>query len=302
MILRPDRRIGTAIGAAIVFVALFGAFVLVWRVWQQAVGLATFTGVLGAALLLTLGAVFAYWTVACWTLRYLLSKNRLIIRWGGNELSIPLHDVVSVPPGSSVSPPHAVRPQGVRWPGYHVGQATVEGLEGGNPVLFFTAYTAPSELVYVRTSGAVYALSAPDAAGFVTALEERRKEAVPEGLMTRTHRWVLADLAFWHDRWLTALALLALAVNLALFAYVTYWMPALPSLIQMHFTHLGIADIVSPKTDLLALPAAGLGVLLLNTLMSVVFHRREALVAHVLTAAALVVQLALWESTRFLVS
>ena len=300
MILRPDRGIGTAIGAAIVVVALSGALVLGWRAWQQAVGLATFTGVLAAALLLTLGAIFAYWTIACWTLQYVLSKNRLIIRWGGNELSIPLHDVVSVTPGNSVAPPR--RPQGVRWPGYHIGQGTVADLESSNPALFFTAYTAPSELVYVRTSGAVYALSSPDAAGFVAALEERRKEAVSEGLITRTHRWILADLAFWHDRWLTALALLALAVNLALFAYVAYWIPALPNQIQMHFTPLGIADMVSPKTDLLALPAAGLGVLLLNTLVSMLFHRREPLVAHVLTAAALVMQLALWESTRFLVS
>ena len=300
MVLRPDRRVGTAVGAAIVFVALFGAFVLGWRAWQQAVGLATFTGVLGAALLLTLGVFFAYWTVGCWTLRYLLSKNRLIIRWGGNELSIPLHDVVSVTSGSAVAPPQRAR--GVRWPGYHVGQATVAGLESDNPVLFFTAYMAPRDLVYVQTSGAVYALSAPDASGVVAALEERRKDAVSEGLITRTHRWILADLAFWHDRWLTALVLLALAVNLALFAYVAYWIPALPSLIQMHFTPLGIADMVSPKTDLLALPAAGLGLLLLNTLVSMVFHRREPLVAHVLTAAALVMQLALWESTRFLVS
>jgi hypothetical protein len=83
----------------------------------------------GLVLFLALLASFAfgYWLVALFRLRYSADRNALTINWGGISQVVPMPSISALIPAAELTnPPHLRRFAGVRWPGYHVGQALVE--------------------------------------------------------------------------------------------------------------------------------------------------------------------------------
>lgn len=103
--------------------------------------------------------------------------------------------------------------------------------------------------------------------------------------------WLQAPL---HDRYLWAMLIVALFVNLGLFVFLILLSSQLPDLIPLHFDVTGQADRIEPKDAIFSLPQIGLIIVILNFLLGALFYRREPLAAYLLGGVAITVQLLLW--------
>ncbi len=100
------------------------------------------------------------------------------------------------------------------------------------------------------------------------------------------------------DRYLWALVIVALIVNLGLFAYLIIEVnrvpPTLPPLVPLHFDAAGEADRIEPRNALYSLPQIGLVVIVGNLALGTLMYRREPLAAYLLAGTAVVIQFLLW--------
>jgi len=99
------------------------------------------------------------------------------------------------------------------------------------------------------------------------------------------------------DRALQILLVLTLIANLALFGYLALRFDALPDALPMHFDAAGLPDRIESKTGIFGLPIIGLVLLLLNTALGILIHRRERAAAILLVASVLLVQVLMWFAT-----
>ena len=99
------------------------------------------------------------------------------------------------------------------------------------------------------------------------------------------------------DRALQILLVLTLLANLALFGCLALRFDAVPDPLPMHFDAAGLPDRIESKTDIFGLPIIGLVLLLLNTALGILIHRRERAAAILLVASALLVQVLMWLAT-----
>jgi uncharacterized membrane protein len=103
------------------------------------------------------------------------------------------------------------------------------------------------------------------------------------------------------DRYLWALVIVALIVNLGLFAYLILEFsrvpPTLPPLVPLHFDASGEPDRIEPRTALFSLPQIGLIVIVGNLALGALMYRREPLATYLLAGTAIVIQLLLWLAT-----
>ncbi len=100
------------------------------------------------------------------------------------------------------------------------------------------------------------------------------------------------------DRYLWALVIVALVVNLGLFGYLIFEFsrvpPALPPLVPLHFDVNGDPDRIESRDALFSLAQIGLIVIIGNLGLGALMYRRERLAAYLLAATATVIQLLLW--------
>jgi uncharacterized membrane protein len=100
------------------------------------------------------------------------------------------------------------------------------------------------------------------------------------------------------DRYLWALVIVALIVNLGLFAYLILEFnrvpPTLPPLVPLHFDAGGEPDRIEPRNALFSLPQIGLIVIVGNLALGALMYRREPLAAYLLAGTAVLIQLLLW--------
>ena len=106
---------------------------------------------------------------------------------------------------------------------------------------------------------------------------------MPEGL-----RAAVRDRYFW------AMLIVALFVNLGLFAFLILLAPQLPPLVPLHFDGAGQPDRIEAKDAIFSLPQIGLLMIILNFALGAFAFRRDALVTYLLGGVAIVVQLLLW--------
>ncbi len=99
------------------------------------------------------------------------------------------------------------------------------------------------------------------------------------------------------DRALQGLLALTLAANLALFGYLALRFAALPDPLPLHFDATGLPDRIEAKSKIFGLPMIGLVVLLLNTALGILAHRRERAATLLLAVSALLTQVLLWLAT-----
>lgn len=305
LIVRPRRRLGILVGAAVSLVLLVVAAGIGARVAAEPPSFTSFTAGGAAVVLAILACCFAYWTYGCWTLHYGLDRNALTIGWAGNRYRIPLAEITGLvlppsfrgpqrtptPPEREALPeaieggmgplPHGLG--GLWWPGHRVGQAS--------GVLVF-ATEAPVTLV--NTSAQTYAISPPNPAFFAEELKLRARLGPTEELSQEAARWWPWELPFWQDRTAIGLFILALALNVGLFAHQALAMPSLPDLVPVHFTSLGLADRAGAKQELFEIPVGGFALLLAGGVLSALLHRAEPFAAYVTLAGGLVVQVLLW--------
>jgi uncharacterized membrane protein len=96
------------------------------------------------------------------------------------------------------------------------------------------------------------------------------------------------------DRLVQVLLVLGLLLNLALFAHVGWRFRALPESLPLHFDILGQPDRFGVRSEIFKLPAIGLLLLVLNSLLGLAVQRWEKLGAYLLLGAATVVQMLFW--------
>lgn len=286
-----NRRIGTLLGAAMTILALVAALLLGWRTAGEPLSLASFTAMLAALGLLASALAFSYWTWGCASLQYRLTRNTLVIDWAGNQERIPLTAIQNLVPGRELPAPN--RLSGVGWLGYRIGRGAVQG----QPVLVFANYHAALELVYVQTPQAVYAIAPGDIQRFTAEIRRRLEMGPSTTEVQRNRRWLPWQLSAWHDRAALGLLGAALLVNLVLFAYEAFVMPAAPDITVLRFSPQGATELAGPREDLLLLPLVGLLVLVANTVLGVVLHLWERFAAYVVFSAGVLVQCLLFLAT-----
>lgn len=95
---------------------------------------------------------------------------------------------------------------------------------------------------------------------------------------------------------LTLLGLTLLA-NLALFGFLLVRYNSLPDPLPLHFDVNGLPDRIESKNGILALPAIGLVVFGLNSMLGIMAYRRQRAATLLLVVGALCVQLLMWLAT-----
>ncbi len=245
-------------------------------------------------LMLTLGLPMLIWlgyrTAALAGARYTLTEGALVIDWGARHETIPLPHIQAVQSGLALSAP--LRPAGLHWPGCFAGLADHPEL-GRVEMLAHTL--DPNTLVLVAYPEGWLALSTPQAAAFIEALNTRRAEPAP---LTEPESiwpvWMIWEVG--RDRMAQALLGAGLLGWLGLLVYLAVIFPQLPPQIALRFGADGLPDRFGPPDGLLILPLIGALSSLFNGALGAFFHfdpeRRPA--AYLLWGAAVFVQVLVW--------
>jgi len=285
---RPSKALGLSVGAVVlvIIVALEGYMIASLPRQRPGVGLYL-------SVLLVIGGlvILALWLRACielFGLSYRLDRNALAIGSGLVSHVVPLGDISRVVDGveSQQAPPF----RGVAWPGYVSGQCSVPGL--GTVTVCSTEPV--DKLLFVVTSSAVYGISPRDRRGFLQDLQTLQNLGPVRALRPHIVRASIVSLPLWSDRLLWGAIIFALMACLALFGLVLARYDALPQRVPLHFDVNGAADRIAYKGWVLLLPAIGAFSWLVNSIIAVLVHSRERLVAHMLVATSLGIQSLVW--------
>src|ERR1700674_2700439 len=114
-----------------------------------------------------------------------------------------------------------------------------------------------------------------------------RQLSLPPNFLDRLPLWLQATL---RDRYLWAMVIIAVFVNLGLFAFLLLVTTQLPHLIPMHFDSGGQPDRIEDRSVFFSLPQIGLIMIVLNFFVSGAMYRREPLASYLLSAVAIAVQ------------
>lgn len=118
-----------------------------------------------------------------------------------------------------------------------------------------------------------------------------RQLSLPPSFLDRLPLWLQAAL---RDRYVWAMAIIALFVNLGLFAFLLLVANQLPPLVPLHFDTAGQPDRIEDKNAIFSLPQIGLIMIVLNFLFGAAIYRREPLASYLLGGIAITVQFLLW--------
>ena len=287
MLFRPRRWPGvlTGAGSLLLLLALDGwlALCIARRTPDTVSFLLGLMGLLSVPLVGALGCGL----YGLLSLTYHVNRNRVLIRSGTSEWAVPLEQLVRVVDGSEL--PDSVKWRGVKWPGYTIGRGKAEGW---GPFLCFATEPRSHQLLLV-TSSLSYAISPRDPAGFLSALDTRRKLGVLESVAQREHELPLLSrplIIDWAVLWLVLTGLLA---NAALFGVLCWGYVSLPPRVPLHFDALGQVDRMAPRTELFRLPLVGLLALLANGLLGGLLRGRQPLASYLLLGGAVVLQVLL---------
>jgi hypothetical protein len=266
--------------AALVLSRITGRLSGLPETWRVDLGL--FGQIVALLGLLAAAGWLAYRTAAAFTLGYELDRNGLYITWLGNRAVVPLDRITSIDVGAEASLPWGpLQAVGSYW-----GSArTAEGA-----LHLFTSRT-PARSLVIYTSDGAYAISPADHEAFVQDLEQRRNLGAAKPLAATVEPSRLFLHAFWNDRAVRGLLLLALALNLAALGFLASRYPSLAPLVEMRFDATGELAELRPRHQALFLPLAAFGLSLLNTALGLALYHRERLGARLLQGASVIVQM-----------
>jgi hypothetical protein len=277
--------LGLAVAAGLGFVAA--------ALWQGPGPTAALL-LLAAALMVPLGLRLAVWLWGYATLRYTITRDGILIRWGATYQVVPMADITHVLNGR----PYAARRSGLAWPGHEVGRTSILTDDGVNhPTLVF-ATMPPEQQVLVVTPGLAYAISPDDRAAFIEEFRVRSRLGSVQRLQQGTDQPAWARLPIWHDGPAVRLLLAALVLNLLAFTWLVWHYPALPAQLPLQFSfdavnRMPVPGPLRPKAAVWLLPVITLAATLLNGSLAILVHRRLRLAAFLLLVGALLLQLAL---------
>jgi hypothetical protein len=233
------------------------------------------------ALLMFAGALL-YRFISALTLGYDLDRNGLYITWLGNRVVVPLDQIQSVDVG--LRDAHLPPFRGIAY--YYGRGRTAEG----KPLYLF-ATEPPARCLVVYTLDEAFVISPADHEAFVQDLEQRRNLGATKPVASRFEPSRIFLYAFWNDATIRILLLVALALNLIMLGVLASRYPTLAPMIEMRFDAAGQAADLRPRHQVLFLPLAAFGLSLLNTVLGLLFYRRQQLGARLLQGASVVVQI-----------
>jgi len=249
---------------------------------------ASFLAYLGAIALFLLALLFAFWAYACSSLRYLIDRSGLLIRWGPIRHFIPINGIEKLVLGRGEQRPHL---RGLSWWGYHIGRGSVQDV---GEVLFFSTHRSPEEEVYLQTAIATYGLSPQDPARFSQEVQRFQKVGRPAS-SEAVQRHPLAAHAAWSDRIAQGLALAGILLNVALFGYLFAIYPDLSNRITIEFPPIGPITSLGSKREVLQIPAVALAILVADVLAAALaFQWRERAAAYLFLSGAIFLQVLFW--------
>ncbi len=284
---RPGNSLGTVWGAAGVAVALLLGIGLIYRGLTLDVGMRQFAPLIVGGFFVCLSALFAYWTWGCASLRYLVDRNALDIRWGGIHQIIPLANIERLVPGEETDNPQI---EGINWAGHHVGRAQVEQI---GEVLFYSGHRTPGEVLYVQTQTEIYGISVPDPVFFAQTVQSNQSRGPLVEQRQAVYRWGPSALSFWADRVAIMLALAMVIAFGVVLAYVLDMYSGLSQSVPLRFPSLGGVVRVTDKSELLDIPRSAFGFLALDLVLAVLVHSWERMVGYVLLLSGIGVQVML---------
>jgi len=191
---------------------------------------------------------------------------------------------------------HRVSVKGLGWFGYHIGQGSVEGIEGIDDALFFSTHRSSEELVYVQTPSAVYAISPMDPVRFIA--DAQRLQSASGGAVTARRSGVERDIIsghpIWADRTAQALGSAAILLNILLWGFIFANYPELDQTITIEFPPLGDIATRESRSEILKIPATATAILVVNLLAGLGFQWRERAATYLLLSGALIFQALFW--------
>ena len=117
-----------------------------------------------------------------------------------------------------------------------------------------------------------------------------RQQSFPK-FSARLPEWLRDAL---RDRYFWAMLIVALLLNLGLFAFLFALLPQLPPFVPLHFDSASAPDRIEDKLAILSLPQIGLVIIGLNFALGAAAYRRETLVSYLLSGVAIGTQFLLW--------
>jgi hypothetical protein len=290
MVFSPPKSTGLAIGLGAITLTLALDAVLVALIRFAPLSFPTFIFI---CLLAASAPVLAWIAYRCYGLaraRYVLSRNALVVEWGGRREVIPMEMIGEVRASAEVET--VLRPPGITWPGCIVGRTRVPDF---GDVEFLAAADQPG-LVLLSYPGGWLAISPADPQTFLQSFAELRAEGVEDHVEPESIRPGLEQSALWRDRLALGLILVGGASVLALVGYLLAIFPQLPPEIALHFNAQSQPDRFGPPTGLFILPVIAGLTWALNTLGGLWLHRRETerAAAYLLLSATVFVQALVW--------
>lgn len=285
---KPPRLPGAAFILAILLaLALLDGLALSWILFHPP-SLISFALGSGVALSLPLIVFLAYRFYELWSLRYILGRDSLTVLCGGRKYVIPLYQVQSITRGPEFAEELTINDKSNGWGGW-IRQG--ETKDGG--LVLFLATRPILEQVALKTSKQVYALSPANTSGFILALQARKNLGAVHSLEETSSIAPWLTLPIRGDRLALGFLGAGILANILLYGYVFSILPTLPRALPLHYNAWGIVDRIEPKGELIYLPTIGLLVLVFNSLLGVILHRREPLAAYLLLGMAITLQVVL---------
>ena len=283
---RPPSAIGTLYGLAITLFALVAGGGLLYRGLTMDVQLIQVVPLVVGAALLLLGLLFGYWTWGCSSLRYIVDRNALSIRWGNLQQIVPLASIEKLIPAGA----EPVLIEGVNWNGHHVGRGDVPDV---GEVLFYSAHRAPNEVLYVVTATESYGISVPDHVFFAQTVQSNQSRGALFEQRQAVRRWGIAAQSFWLDPVARVLTVAMVGAFIAVLGYVLDTYPGLAQSVALRFPSLGGVVRVADRSELLDIPRSAAGFLAVDLVLAALLHSWERMVGYVLLLAGIAIQVML---------
>ena len=283
---RPANATGTLYGLAFAAVALVVGGILLYQALEMEPQLAQMLPLLTGTVLLCLGLLFAYWTWGCSSMRYIVDRNALSIRWGNVQQVVPLSNIEKLIPAGQ----EPLEIAGVNWTGHHVGRAEVSDL---GEVLFYSTHRDPTEVLFVVTPTETYGISVPDHVFFAQTVQSNQSRGPLFEQRQAVRRWGIAAQSFWLDPVARILTLVMLGAFAVVLAYVLDMYPGLSQSVALRFPSLGGVVRVADKSELLDIPRSAFGFLAVDLVLAVLLHTWERMVGYVLLLAGIAIQVML---------
>jgi hypothetical protein len=276
MIYRPPRGLGFAIGLVLTLWAAAVGVVVAIAAVSIGIEFEGFLVGLGSIFFFGLSALFAYWSIACLNVAYIVDRNGLAIQWGPIRQLVPLNQIQKLVPGVSVRKP---RIRGLGWWGHHVGQGMIRGI---GHTLFYSTHRSRRELLYVVTPAQSYGICVNEPVLFAREIQNRQAMGAVRSVRQGPVRNALAGQAFWLDRRVHLLIAIGVLLCLALYGYVFWVYPGLNETIRVEFPSLGGVVRLTDKSELLEIPNTALGILVLDVALALAVHLWQRLLSYVI--------------------